>query len=61
MIVAVVVNVEDPVQLRVLVNVQLAVALAAFAQRLSGILLHLDVVEFPEKKNRNENVNQKKK
>jgi hypothetical protein len=41
--------------------VQLAVALGAFAQRLSGILLHLDVVEFPEKKNRNENVNQKKK
>jgi hypothetical protein len=45
-VVAVVVNVEDPVQLGVLVDVELGVALGALAQGLTGVLLHLDVVEF---------------
>ena len=46
MVVAIVVNVEDPVELGVLVDVKLGVTLGTLAQGLSGVLLHLDVVEL---------------
>jgi len=46
-VVPVVVDVEDPVQLGVLGDVELGVALDAFAQRLPRVLLHLNVVKLP--------------
>lgn len=50
MIIPVVVNVDHPVQFRVLANVKLGVTLDTFGQSLSSIFLHLDVEEFPANK-----------
>ena len=49
-VVAVVVEVEDPVDLAVRGHVDVLGAVEALAQGLAGILLHLDVVELSEKK-----------
>ena len=48
MIVSVVVNIEDPVKLGVLVDLEVLFRLDALAQGLASILLHLNVIEFPE-------------
>ena len=47
MVVAVVVEVEDAVELALPAHVQLLGALHPLAQRLPRVLLHLDVVELP--------------
>ena len=49
-VVSVVVEVEDPVELGVEGDPQVVRVLDALAQRLPGVLLHLDVVELPAKK-----------
>ena len=46
-VVSVVVEVEDPVELGVQGDPQVVRVLDALAQRLPGVLLHLDVVELP--------------
>jgi hypothetical protein len=46
-IVPVVVQVDDPVELAVHVDVDLVRTVETFAQGLSRVLLHLNVVEFP--------------
>ena len=48
-IVSVVVNIEDPVELGVLVDLEVLFRLDALAQGLASILLHLNVIELPEK------------
>ena len=48
-IVSVVVNIEDPVKLGVLVDLEVLFRLDALAQGLASILLHLNVIELPEK------------
>jgi hypothetical protein len=47
-VVPVVMQVEDPVYLRVAAHVQVVCILDAFTDGLSCVLLHLDVVELPE-------------
>ena len=49
-VVSVVVEVEDPVELGVKGDPQVVRVLDALAQRLPGVLLHLDVVELPASK-----------
>ena len=49
MVVSVVVKVEDPVELAVNGDVDVLSVLDSLAQRLSGVLFHLDVVKLPEK------------
>ena len=46
-VVSVVVEVEDPVELRVHRDPQVVRVLDALAERLPRVLLHLDVVELP--------------
>ena len=48
MVVSVVVEVEDPVELRVDVDVKVLGRLDALGEGLAGVLFHLDVVELPE-------------
>lgn len=48
MVVAVVVEVEDAVELRVRAHVQVLRRLDALGERLARVLFHLDVVELPE-------------
>ena len=50
MVVPVVVEVEHPVELAVQGDAQVLGVLDALAQRLPGVLLHLDVEEFPANK-----------
>lgn len=50
-IVTVVVQVEDSVELRIGTDVDVLRVLDALRDRLARVLLHLDVVEFPAKKN----------
>jgi hypothetical protein len=52
MVVAVVVKVEHSVDFRVEGHVDLLCALDAFGEGLAGVLLHLDVVEFPGNTNK---------
>lgn len=47
MIIPVVVQVEHTVDLAVVAHMDVVHVLHAFARRLPGVLLHLNVVEFP--------------
>ena len=47
MVISVVVKVEDPVELAVNGDVDVLSVLDSLAQRLSGVLFHLDVVKLP--------------
>lgn len=51
MVVPVIMQVEDSVYLGVSAHVQVVCVLDAFADGLSCVLLHLDVVELPETTN----------
>lgn len=48
MIIPIVVQVENAVDFAVVAHVDVVHVLHAFADRLAGVLLHLNVVEFPE-------------
>ena len=52
MVVPVVVEVDDAVQLRLHVDVEVLWVLDALAEGLPGVLLHLNVVKFPARENR---------
>lgn len=47
MIIPIVVQVEHTVDLAVVAHMDVVHVLHAFARRLPGVLLHLNVVEFP--------------
>lgn len=48
MIIPIIVQVENAVDFAVVAHVDVVHVLHAFADRLAGVLLHLNVVEFPE-------------
>lgn len=57
MVVAIVVQVEDPDELCVSGHNQVVCILDAFAQGLASMFLHLDVVELPEEQKKKNTIN----